>query len=338
MAPKRTIIEIAERVGVSPATVSRALNNQAGVSADKRRQIMDVAAELNYHPNVIARSLQGQRTNTVAYAADVGARSTAAYTDLFFFKDFIMELAASCARLGQDLLIHPASGAHSDPRGLERVLRSGRADGLVLADVLLSDPRVAHLEASGLPFVAFGRATPLVHPCVDVDGESGSYAATAHLIGRGHRRIGFLGLPEQFACASDRLAGYRRALQEHGLAPDPLAAVQGLSNEREVGQGLERLLALPAPPTAFVAASDTIAIQAMGAASQRGLLAGRDYAITGFDGLPMAQHTQPALTTVRQPLARVCDELIALLGRVIANAPGPRQILVQPELVVRETS
>src|SRR6266540_1542907 len=99
---KRTIIEIADRVGVSPASVSRALNNLPGVSADKRRQILAVAEELNYHPNAIARSLQGQRTNTVAYVADVSNRPAA---DLLF-KDFITVLADRCARYGMDLLIH----------------------------------------------------------------------------------------------------------------------------------------------------------------------------------------------------------------------------------------
>ncbi len=338
MPPKRTIVEIAERVGVSPATVSRALNNQAGVGEDKRRRIMEVAAELDYHPNVIARSLQGQRTNTVAYMADVGGRSGSPDTDLFFFKDFIMELAASCARRGQDLLIHPARLEGGDLSRLDGALRSGRADGLVLADVCHSDPRVAYLQARGLPFVAFGRATPLEHPWVDVDGEAGVCAAVSHLIGRGHRRIAFLGLPEAFTCATERRAGYHRALAEHGLLPDPACEQPGLAGERGVAEALARLLALPSPPTAFAAASDTLAIHLMAAAAQRGLLAGRDYALTGFDGLPITGHTLPALTTVRQPLSPVCDALTDLLARVIAGQPGPRQILIQPELVVRASS
>jgi DNA-binding LacI/PurR family transcriptional regulator len=102
---KRTIVAIAERVGVSPASVSRALNNVPGVSPDKRRQILAVAEELNYHPNAIARSLQGRRTNTPAYVADVGDRAS---TDLFFFNDFLFPTptpnrclwhAACCERL-----------------------------------------------------------------------------------------------------------------------------------------------------------------------------------------------------------------------------------------------
>lgn len=338
MPPKRTIIEIAERVGVSPATVSRALNNQTGVGEDKRRRIMEVAAELEYHPNVIARSLQGQRTNTIAYIADVGGRSDSPDTDLFFFKDFIMELAASCARRGQDLLIHPARLEGSRMSGLDGALRSGRADGLVLADICHNDPRVAYLQARGLPFVAFGRAIPLEHPSVDVDGEAGLFAAVSHLIERGHRRIAFLGLPETFTCATTRRTGYRRALAQHRLPTDPAYEQSDLADERSVAEALAYLLALPSPPTAFATASDTLAIHLMAVAAQRGLLAGRDYALTGFDGLPMTNHTLPALTTVRQPLSLVCDALIDLLARVIANQPGPRQLLIQPELVVRASS
>src|SRR2546422_4103938 len=96
---KRTIVAIAERVGVSPATVSRALNNLPGVSPDKRRQILTVAEELDYHPNAIARSLQGQRTNALAYLVDATSRSDG---DLFFFKDFITVLADRCVRHGMD--------------------------------------------------------------------------------------------------------------------------------------------------------------------------------------------------------------------------------------------
>src|SRR5689334_19553370 len=116
---KRTIIEIADRVGVSPATVSRALNNVPGVSPDKRRQILAVAEELNYHPNAIARSLQGQRTSTLAYVADVGDWAS---TDLFFFKDFITALAERCASYNLDLLIHPATSRDGLMHDAERML------------------------------------------------------------------------------------------------------------------------------------------------------------------------------------------------------------------------
>lgn len=333
---KRTIVAIAERVGVSPASVSRALNNLPGVSPDKRDLILKVAAELDYHPNAIARSLKGQRTNTVAYIAEVSNRSSA---DLFFFKAFITALAECCVRSGMDLLIHPSTGDDTQMGGVGRMLRSGRADGLILADIRHEDQRIRYLVAQQLPFVAFGRSdSGLEHASVDVDGAWGLYAATRHLIERSHRRIAFLSLPLLYCCATDRRAGYLRALREYGLPFDPAFVADGLTNETNARVAMERLLALPKPPTAFVAASDMLAIYAMSAAAQHGLRAGRDYAITGFDNLALAEHTDPPLTTLSQPLERVCDELIALLVQILAKQPGARQVLMRPELIIRGSS
>ena len=332
---KRTIIEIADRVGVSPATVSRALNNLPGVSADKRQRILSVAEELNYHPNAIARSLQGQRTNTAAYVADVSNRPAA---DLLF-KDFITVLADRCARYGLDLLIHPATNSAANMSDVGRLLRSGRADGLILADTRQYDPRIRYLASQQLPFIAFGRSDDAVeYAYVDVDGELGIYTATCHLIERGHRRIAFLGLPLDYSYAIHRRDGYLRAMRTHALPIEPAYLVVGLANETEARLAMERLLTQMTPPTAFVAASDMLAMYAMSVAAKHGLLAGRDYAITGFDDLPLAAHMTPPLTTMQQPFDQVCDELIAMLARVLQQEPGPRHVLLPPNLIVRETS
>jgi LacI family transcriptional regulator len=335
---KRTIIEIAKRVGVSPASVSRALNNVPGVSPDKRRQILAVAEELNYHPNVIARSLQGQRTNTLAYIYVANMPDRAA-TDQFFFKNFITVLAERCASYGMDLLLHPATDGDGSMNNIGRVLRSGRADGLILADIRRVDQRVLYLLEHQLPFIAFGRTDiRKPYPYVDVDGEWGIYTATCHVFGRGHRRIGFLGLLPEFTCAVDRYDGYCRALRERGLSIDQALIAHGLTNETETRVAVERLLALPEPPTAFVAASDMLAIYTMGIAAQRGMIAGHDYAITGYDDLPLAAHTNPPLTTIRQPLHQMCEELIGLLMRRLDGEERAEHTMLRPELVIRASS
>jgi DNA-binding LacI/PurR family transcriptional regulator len=171
-----------------------------------------------------------------------------------------------------------------------------------------------------------------------VDGEWGINAATSYLIERGHRRIGFLGLPTEYSCAVDRYDGYCRALRERGLPLIPDYVAQNLTNETEAGAAMEHLLSLPEPPTAFVTASDMLAVHALGVAARRGMRAGRDYAITGFDDLPLAAHTSPPLTTLRQPLPVVCDELIVRLARIISNDGPGSSTLVRPELIVREPS
>lgn len=333
---RRTLVEIADQLHVSIATVSRALNDAPGVSRERREQVLALASQLGYFPNASARRLQGQRVHTLCYAVDVSTRPSA---DLFFFKDFITVLAASCARRNLDLLLHPVTQEIDTIGDIERLLRSGRADGVILSDARADDERVRRLDATGLPFVVFGRCPTVPHhPWVDTDGRSGIRHATEHLIARGHRRIGLLGLPHSFSCALDRAQGYYDALQATGSTLEPAYVATDLHDSAETRAAMTKLLSLPNPPTAFVATSDMIALQAAIAASQRGLRAGQDYAITGFDDLPIVEHVVPALTSMRQPLEKICDSLIAILLQVLAGESGERQVLFEPDLIVRESS
>lgn len=334
---RRTIVEIAERLGVSTATVSRALNNTTGVSASRRQEVLDVAAELGYYPNASARRLQGQRANVLCYVVDVSTRLPT--DDLFFFKDFITVLAARSAVYGFDLLLHTLDSGDASFDAVEGLLRSGRADGVILSDARVGDARIQQLCAAELPFAVFGRCTDIPgHPSVDVDGCAGIRRATAHLLERGHTRIALLGLPHAFSCAIDRDLGYHEALAAVGIVPDEALITHDLHEPTGVHAAVERLFASDNPPTAIVATSDMLALQAMFAASRRGLQAGRDYAITGFDDLPMVAHIATPLTTLRQPLEQVCDALIAMLLRTLGGEQGPTQVLLEPELVVRESS
>ncbi|NOK62724.1 MAG: LacI family transcriptional regulator [Chloroflexi bacterium AL-W] len=333
---RSTITAIARRVGVSAATVSRALNGAPGVSEKKRREIQAIAAELNYHPNAIARNLQGQRTNTIAYAVDVSDRPS---TDLFFFKDFITNLAFHCADYNVDLLIHPVTAGEQGVGQIERVLQSGRADGVIITDIRHDDQRIRYLHEHKLHFVAFGHDNGIYrYPYVDVNGEQGIYRVTQHLIERGHHRIAFLGLPLAYYCAIDRRDGYFQALRDNNIPKNPEYIIVGLTNETEARIAMEQLLMLPQPPTAFVTASDMLAIHAMSVAHSHGLRAGQDYAITGFDDLPMSQHTDPPLTSVRQPFDQICKHLIELAMRQNHAPIEAQQILLEPELIIRDSS
>jgi DNA-binding LacI/PurR family transcriptional regulator len=333
---KTTIVDIAKRAGVGVGTASRALNNAPDVSPATRARVLAAAAELNYHPSMVARRLQGKRSDVIAYIPEMGDQPAGDMQ----FKDFIAVLARSCARHNLDLLIHPLYSSDSSHDDLARLLRGRRADGLILADIRAEDERVAYLSDQGLPFVAFGRtAQPTGYAYVDLDSQAGTAASTGHLANQGHRRIAFLGMPLAYTYAQHRLDGYRQALDRHGIAIDAELVVNDLHTEPETRAAMRRLLQLPAPPSAVVAASDLLAIHAMRAIEASGRRPGRDIAIVGFDDLPLAAHTRPSLTTVRQPFDLICDLLIRTLLGVIDDDPTmARQSLVQPELVLRESS
>lgn len=334
--PKATIIDIARRAGVGVGTASRALNNAPDVSPATRERVLAAAAELNYHPSALARRLQGSRTDVIAYVPEVGDQPA---SDMQF-KDFIAVLARSCARHNLDLLIRPVRGGDDYRAAFSELLRGRRADGIILADTQDDDPRIAYLTAERMPFVAFGRTRSAVDfPYVDLDSQAGTSAAVGHLVELGHRRIAFLGMALGYTFARHRFEGYRLALQAHGLPFDPAFVVNDLVTETETREAARRLLLREPRPTAFATASDLLAIHAMRAIEDVGLRPGVDVSVVGFDDLPLAAHSRPPLTTVRQPFDLICDLLITTLRAVLDNSrSAQRQSLVQPELVVRESS
>jgi DNA-binding LacI/PurR family transcriptional regulator len=188
--------------------------------------------------------------------------------------------------------------------------------------------------------IAFGRtASDLDFPYLDIDGEKGVFEAVEHLIGLGHRRIGFIAPSMYLMFAAHRLTGYKRALRSHGLEFDPTLTIEGNLTQSGGSQSMRRLLDLENPPTAVVAGNDLMAFGAMEAAQERGLVVGRDIAVIGFDDVPLAAHFHPSLTTVRQPIYEIGQMLSQRLVRIIEGKKlAQHQLLLEPELVIRESS
>jgi LacI family transcriptional regulator len=203
-----------------------------------------------------------------------------------------------------------------------------------------ADTRVAFLVEQGYPFVAFGRTEQdLDFPYVDEDGVLGMKLATQHLIGLGHQRIAFIAAPSDLMFAAYRQTGFRQAMIANGLRVDETLIATGDLTQHNGHRLVGELLDRPSRPTAIVASNDLMALGAMAAAQERGLIVGQDLAITGFDDIPPAQYSHPPLTTVHQPIYRIgrmiCEKLIECIrGEDLAE----RQIVLKPALVVRRSS
>lgn len=352
-----TIFDIAKRAGVSITTVSRALNGYSDVNENTRQTIVQIAEDLKYYPNAAARSLQGKKTNTIAFAPLLNDHLEAEP----FFKEFTGVLALASFKHDLSLLVTLVG----QNRNLEEIYRelagTGRVDGIILADIKPQDERIPLLQSLKMPFVAFGRSfdyTSLNYPFVDVDGKAGVEKVVAYLTGNGHRRIAYLAESFSLAYARDRYEGYRQGLQAAGLAEDSRRVGLNLQSEGSVAKALKPMLALPEAerPTAIVAGNDYLALHMLELLPKLGFSAGRDpgqIAITGFDDLPFASFLQPALTTLRQPIVSTCTVLLDLLVTLIKNQDdpatllnsrpdltliGPKQVLLQPELVVRASA
>jgi LacI family transcriptional regulator len=341
MATERpTIRELARLSGVSIGTVSRALNGYVDVRPETRERIMRLAEELDYTPSASARSLVTQRSHVLGVFLDTGE----GHPDLQhpFFHEVLAGVKQAAGAEGFDLLIFASEqpgGGYGHHTYVKRC-RHHNVGGVVIMGVEHDEEEVRRLCASTIPCVGVdvelrGRATA----CVMSDNAGGGELAVRHLAEQGHRRIATIHGPVETRPGLDRLRGYRQGLEAAGL---PFRGEYVLAGDFYVESGermAERLLALPEPPTAIVAASDLMAVGALRAAAARGLRVPDDLSVVGFDDIMVAAHLQPGLTTLRQDKTGLGGAAArALLDRIAGAAEPPPVVTLPVELVVRGTT
>lgn len=330
-----TLQDIADRLGVSVATVSRALAGYSDVADSTRQRVLKAAKEMGYRPNIIARRLQQQRTETLGFIIPThGPR----FSDPFF-SELLAGIGNEAAEREYDLLVSTRP-PEEEMRVYERMVREQRVDGMLVVRTRHQDPRIAYLIEQNFPFVAFGRSDVSVDfPYVDVNGEAGMRQLTQHLIDLGHRRIAYVGAPPNLMFASHRLAGYKRALAANSIPFDESLLMVGRLTERSGHEAGRDLLMRTPRPTAIIACNDLMALGLISAAQGLNLTVGEDVAVTGFDDVPLAAHSHPPLTTVRQPIYEIGRRICHMLISILRQEPLEEQhVLLDPELVVRQSS
>src|SRR6478735_2572357 len=273
-ASRITIADVAQRAGVSIATVSRVVNGRYGVATTTNARVRAVIDDLGYESSLVARSLRSQRTNVIGIlVADI--------------EPFSAELLKGAAKAlhGSDFeMVVYAAGQHIN-EGWERRYVS-RLSGTLLDGTILVTPTVIDV-ASSQPVVAVdphvGGSTL---PTIDSQNFEGARAMTEHLIDLGHRRIGFLAGRPDLESARRREAGYRAALEAAGIAFDPELVLVGGFQEETAAAPARELLSRSPRPTAIFAANDQSAIQTMRTAAELGLRVPDDVSVVGFDNIP----------------------------------------------------
>lgn len=331
-----TLKDIARETGYSITTVSRALNDYDDVNPTTRSVIRETAARLGYHPNVTAQHLQRRRTDTLGFIIPTAGPR---FSDPFFI-ECLTGIGNEAATHGYDLLVSTRSPGPDEIHAYRRLVAGKRVDGLIIVRTRRQDSRVTYLLKQGFPFVAFGRTeTDGEFPFVDEDGRAGIAQVTQHLLDQGHRRIAFIAADQHLMFARDRLMGYIETMQKNGVLVDDNLITEGDLSKQSGWRAAGRLLEMPEPPSAVVATNDLMALGAMAAAQARGLVVGRDIAVTGFDDIPLAEHSHPPLTTVRQPIyeigTMVCDMLVRTLQ---GETLDEQHVLLEPTLIVRASS
>lgn len=305
---KATIDNVAALAGVSIKTVSRVVNKEPNVRPGTRDKVLKAIAELDYRPNLSARSLAGNRSFVLGLLYD---NPSANY--VIDVQDGVLSV---CRAQGYDVLIHPCD--HQDPdigRELRDLIRQTRVDGLILTPPLSDVEAVLDvLKSSGVPFV---RIAPTLHkaicPYVETNDEEAAYDMTCQLIAQGHQRIGFVrGHPDHKAVAR-RYEGYRAALVENNIAVEDALVAQGYNSFESGEEAGQQLLDLAERPTAIFASNDDMAAGIMMVAHQRGIKIPKQLSVAGFDDTPVAHQIWPSLTTVRQPIQAMAQKATELL-------------------------
>ncbi|WGL52899.1 LacI family DNA-binding transcriptional regulator [Nocardioides sp. BP30] len=331
-----TLADVAELAGVSRQTVSNAVNNPDLLREDTLARVQAAIEELGYQPNRAARSLRTRSSRLIGLRIAPAQEGNAnALMDRF-----VHALVDTSREAGYHILLF--TGDVEDPiAGYDDLLRSTAVDAFIVTDTFMGNPAAAWLRSRRAPFVAFGRPWDdehdSVHPWVEIDSAAGAAMATEHLIQRGHHRIAWIGWRKDSVLGEERRSGWTRTMREHGLATTGLAS----RVEDTIASGRAATVALldEASPTAFVCASDTLAMGVLHELYARGLRPGEDIAVTGFDDSQVAQTVPPGLTSVRQPLEDAAVALVKALEGLLGNPPYFSDgVMLQPRLVVRGTS
>ena len=327
-----TIKDIAKAVGVSASTVSRALTGSPLVSDETRSRILDVARSLGYERNELARALVKGASGAIGLVVPDITNP--------FFSDVARGVSDIAERAGYGVILCNTDGRVDRELSYVRLMRRKRVDGLLVCSATLDAPFVQDLTAAGTPFVLVSRmsADPDV-PYVITDDRAGARLAVEHLVDLGHRRIGFIGGPENVQASRDRMSAYRDVLSEQAISARSEWSHHADFTQaagRQVGQ---QILAQADRPTAIFAANDVTALGVLEVAEGLGLRVPEDLSLVGYDDISYASLPRIQLTTVAQPaveMGQIASDW--LFSRIESDDVSPLQRVLNPRLVVRSTT
>ncbi|WP_336989665.1 LacI family DNA-binding transcriptional regulator [Bacillus infantis] len=324
-----TIKDIARIANVSHTTVSRALNNSPMIKEPTKRKILEIAAQLNYSPNVNAKSLVMQKSHTIGLFLTSFITGTSAS----FLADTIKGVNGAISQ-DYNLFIRGIDD-YQDFTSINRQ----RFDGIILMSQSVRDnPFIYHVLQKEIPLIVLNRdiEEESVYNICSNDAE-GSKQAVEYLIENGHRDIAIIEGTSSFKSSQMRKDGYLQALIDQGISVKSSYAVKGNYDMESGFLAMEQLLSLKDPPTAVFCSNDDMAIGAMNCAFEKGLKVPDDLSVIGFDDIGYSQYTTPPLSTVKRPV-----EQISLLGakKMLSLVQGgleAEKIFVNTELIIRSS-
>lgn len=326
-----SIKDIARLANVSHSTVSRALKDSPLINPETADRVKRIAREVGYRPSAVARGLVTRHTMMIGVVVTTVSDP--------FISEVVGGIEDMACRSGYSVYLAESGADAERETGVVRSFAERRVDGIVVTASRVGALYTPLLEEMGVPIVLVNNQHPgeFVHSVI-IDNLVGSRLVTDYLIGLGHRKIGYLGDRFGYQSDTERFAGYREALDRHGLPFLPELFVEGDGKAEGGLAGAEELLSRAEPPTAIVCYNDMTAMGALRAAHRRGVRVPGHLSVAGFDDLAIASFFTPPLTTVRQPMRQMGRLAIETLLSLLAHRSAGATVRVPAELVVREST
>jgi len=329
-----SIKDIARAAKVSHPTVSRALSDSPLVNGETAKRIRQIAASLGYRPSAIARSLATKRTKTIGVVVTSIADP--------FIADVVSGVEDAANDHGYSVFL---ANSNANPDREVKVVHSfheRRVDGILVTASRVGALYVPLLSQLKVPIVLINNQHPdetdeFIYS-VTIDNIKASTEVMRHLIGLGHKRIAYIGDRGGFQSDTERLAGYRQglALADYPFLPELVE--HGDGKPEGGGEAMERLLALPNPPTAVFCYNDMSALGALRSLHGHGIKVPEDLSLVGFDDLAIASFTSPLLTTVSQPKQQMGRMAMEILIKLLSRVDSKTNVKVEGKLIIREST
>lgn len=331
--------ELAQHLGLSQTTVSRALNGYPEVNAETRQRVLDAARRYDYRPNASARRLATGRAGAIGIVLPTDR-------NMLLDPHYVEFQAGLGERLMKDeidIVLSP-SRAGDEMATYRRMAVTCRVDAVIVSSPTFNDPRIALLTELGLPFVVHGRSECAIpHAWLDIDNEGAFRHATKHLLDLGHRSIGLINGETRQTFAVDRERGFRQALAGHGIVVDENLIAEGIMTDETGYRLTTRFLAQKPRPTALLVSSMMMSLGALRALRSAGLELGRDVSMIAHDDvIPFLNPDAmvPTMSTTRSSIRAAGTRVAELLMEIIAEGRAPTSIheLWPVELVIRSST
>jgi len=336
MKKKTTIYDIAERLGLTAATVSRALNNNPKISEKTRKLVQETAAEMNYEQNTLAKALKSGKSYNVGVIVP--------RIDSNFFASVIRGIEEELYPKGYHVIICQTHDQEKLETGNINSLLNAQVDGILMS---ISNAKTKHkifdsIAQKNVSLIFFDRKKDIPNvSSVTIDDFNGAYEATKHLIQQGYKRIAHLSNDRSLEIFKNRYLGYKQALIDHGLEVDESLVIETFSKVLEGRKTTKRLLSLPNPPDAIFSSSDFSALGAIEEIKAHGLRIPEDISVIGFSNEPFTRFMELSITSVDQSpieMGRIAAKVFLEEVDGDRKTKKTQQIVLKPELIIRKSS